>query len=463
MFGFEFLKSPHRSYLRFSCSFKLTNATRHAVQMRVKIVCLPDPASVDSTVITTGPHTGNFVPTLKAPRLRLADLPEELIREIISYLTDYESLQLSRISRAFYATFPPRPRNVTCRTYIKAISLRDCLTRSTIRGSHIVSLEFRCTAFNRINPVTGDPIICDILSQTCNLRSLVCGSLEIGSPKVRNWIQRLPRLSQLQLHRPSKSALNGMVYPQSLSSLHLTQLNGLLSWSDLAKKLSGLTCLTKLVLDRCSLNDPGLRHGVLDIDGVDAPSPLLLVTSLEMLATDLPFDLLYFARMFPNLDTLHLQDSMFPLEDRARPDYYDKSKRVLHKLTYLDSDDGRGSGPIPWEVRHLVVPVLAKDCLYLDAICNTGHLVGLGIRLPAFTANHWNERIERYITNIHILELESFMTVFPRTIQFFVSAFSCVHTFFLSVITRRQGCSRITILKNTGSSLCKSCRSRPLA
>lgn len=374
--------------------------------MRVNIVCLPDPASAER-VAKTGP-------TPEAPHSRPGDLPEDVIREIIKHLTDSEALQLSTLSKTFHATFPPRPTNIACKSYRKAVSLRKRLVHGTNGAIHLVSLDIRCTGL----VATDVPVICDILAEAHNLRSLTCGPLEIGSPKVRNRIQSLPHLAQLQIHKPSKSALNAMMYPQSLSSLRLIQNNGEISWSDLGRKLSGLTLLTKLALDRCPLDDPGL-YGDLDVDGAGAPIPLPSVTSLEVYSTHLPIEISYFARMFPSLDTLHLEDSMFPSEDRRHPD---ASNRTLHKLTYLSSKES--ASEISWEVRHLATSVLKNSRLYLDSICTPDNLVGLCMRLPKFTLDHWNQRIEEFIPEVHILELESFQADFPNTLRFFVSSSS---------------------------------------
>lgn len=381
-----------------------------------------------------------------------SDLPEDVVREIIKYLTDGEALKMSTLSKSFHATFPPRPMDVTCTSHRKAASLRKRLVQSTNGAAHLVSLELRCTSLT----ATDVSIIRDILAKAQNLRNLALGRLEFGYLDVRTQIRSLSHLSRLQIHEPSKSDLNAMVFPPSLSSLRLIGLNEGVSWSDLGRKLSSVTRLTELILERFPLEDPGLERD-LDVDGADAPTPLPSVTSLEALSTDLPFDLSYFARMFPSLETLRLEDSTFSMEDGRYPE---DTNRVLHKVTYVGSADE----PIPWEVRHLAAPVRENNRLHLDSVCMTEMLVGLRIRLPTFTLDHWNKRIEPFITDVHILELEAFKADFPKTIRTLVSSsFPGYGQAVCSPIAiYRQIHLLNTILDCTGTTPCKFCLSRPL-
>ncbi|KAL1944366.1 hypothetical protein VTO73DRAFT_3551 [Trametes versicolor] len=379
--------------------------------MAVNIVCLPNPVPTQTR-------------TASAASLSLTggDLPADVVLEILKNLSDKDAVQLAAVSKAFYAAFPPRPTDVTCRSLAKATSLQERLTRTTGAALSLVSLDVRCPG-----PTSKISLaLCGILLEARNLRDLTCGSEELKSEKVRDTIQHLSHLAHLKLCLPPISALTTMKYPPSLSSLSLVGFRRGITWKELALSLSALTNLSKLSLlnfmfDEPDLDDDDMDENENDTDDEDAGDTptLATVTSLEASSSDLP-RLAFFAKTFPNVNDLVLEETHFPEDEEAETDVAD---RVIHKISFLVSEDSDYA--VPWQANHVALFAFNVEHVSLDfGLCAMDGLIGLTLRVLAFSWDSWTERISSSIPQtVRLLELESFDADFPTTLEFFANVF----------------------------------------
>ncbi|OJT10318.1 hypothetical protein TRAPUB_13186 [Trametes pubescens] len=379
--------------------------------MPVNIVRLPDP--LPTQVVARRASV--------APRSLTGDLPGDIVLEILKNLEDKDAVHLASVSKAFYAAFPPRPTNVTYKSLVKAISLQERLAQTPGAALRLVSLDVRCPGpASKISP-----ILCDILSEARNLRSLTCGPAELKSDNVRNIIQRLAHLAHLQLYVPPISALTTTSYPSSLSSLYLVGFKGGITWKELATSLSRLTGLKKLsllnsLLDESDPDDDLDENDTDDEDEDGGATPALpTVTSLAVSSSDLP-SLAFFAKTFPNVNDLVLEETHFPEDDEADTDVAD---RVIHKVSFLVSEDVEYA--LPWQAEHVRLFTFDIGQINLESgLCGMDGLIGLALRVLSFSWDSWTEQISSSIPQtVRLLELESFDTDFPMTLGFFANVF----------------------------------------
>lgn len=116
--------------------------------MRQLLLSRPPPLSIISfldvilpqsieTITASVESTPTGLTTKPPPR----DLPEDVLREICMYLSDWERLNFSLSLKALYMAFPPRPPSLICRRISHAASLSRYLARKPEDSARLVSLN----------------------------------------------------------------------------------------------------------------------------------------------------------------------------------------------------------------------------------------------------------------------------------------------------------------------------------
>ncbi|OSC97912.1 hypothetical protein PYCCODRAFT_1439730 [Trametes coccinea BRFM310] len=357
-------------------------------------------------------------------------MSDDVLREVVGFLSDSDHLRLALTAKLIYTAIPPRPTVVALAKSSTVLSLHSALSGS----SHTSPGLLRALGIHL--PTSTDvkaarPLLRDIFVQARNLRSLTLGAAEYADIELRHSIQAFSSLTHLVVHegRCCSPTTPATTLPRSIRSLHLRSSANGTPWRLLVRSLSGLPLLETLKLEQCMLEDDDEDDEDVD-DGDDAsddnhgdedennnsedskdsnhqkaPQSLLHVRTLHALSTPLPTSFAAFANLFPKVDTMVLEDSDLPIEDEDNVDY--KSHSLRHVTL---SAMATPSSSIPWNVDNLTLSTTTLDHnIFMDEIyvCFPEGLSGLSLRLPELTGEMWTVVVDN-TSRLRRLELETY-------------------------------------------------------
>ncbi|KAI0705764.1 hypothetical protein C8T65DRAFT_236448 [Cerioporus squamosus] len=425
--------------------------TTHADQMTkhgpVRVVNLPDPK-----------------PAVLRPRGgRIPAIPDDILRELATFLDFKDQLALSLTSRHIHAVVRPRLQDVVVEARQLAALHRWIFEDPSVRGPHLRSLAFIAPPvywswFDNARYAAAVRHCFDIIGQASKLEKLSCTS-SLSHALGSQHLQAFTNLRFLHLCECTGKMLASLQLPATLTKLHLsdTPAGTVIPFRRILRSIYRLPALRTLVLERLSLPDndnadededadeevvDGIEvdiadenHGAYaavcadeDADGLvenehedehtgaggnhnnPGSTDTLIIPSVRTLKTleqELP-PCVSLETTFPGLQTFVLDGST-----HLNRDVRASGTQTLQHLVVSGSFEGE---PVGWSVNHLTYVPGAPPCddgLILDSACDPTQLVSLTLQLVFISFLVW-DKVIRYAPNIRLLEIESFETALPE-------------------------------------------------
>lgn len=423
-----------------------------AVEDPVRVVNLPNPEPAAPQ------PNGGHIPAI----------PDDVVREIATFLDFEDRLSLSLTSHHMYAVVQPRLQEIVVEAPRLNALHKWIFEDPDVRGPQLRALVFVAPPvywswFDRSRYSTAVQFCLDIIGRASRLEELSCAPFLSHGLSSQN-LQGLTRLKSLHLGGCTGEILASLRLPATLATLHLSDnpSGTVLPFRRILRSIYHLFALRTLVLERLSLPDEygddvdtddgattdGDVDGVADCiedtdadtdasndDGADADedaegedeedgnhhgpgsADALIISSVRTLKTleqQLP-PCVSLATTFPNLQTLCLDGST----------HLNTETEIIGTLQHLIVSNSFQGEQVRWFVNHLTYILGStgpNDDLFLDSACDPTHLVSLTIQLVFISFLVW-DKVTGYASSIRLLEIESLETPLPDYISLFVSSF----------------------------------------